>query len=69
MTTSDFLEPDGSLSIEQIDNIAIRIDVDSVLYKDKIDLYVPPKMRNVLSEPTWENKMDVFGRIIQQHMN
>lgn len=59
-----------NLTPEQIDAIVHKnIDSGTILYEDKNDLYVPPSMRNDLSEPTWEYKMDALGKIIQQKMN
>ena len=58
------------LTPEQIDRIVFTcIDVGTILYQPKNDLYVPPKMRNDLSDPTWEHKMETFGKVIQEHMN
>lgn len=58
------------LTLKQIDNIVFTcIDVGTILYQPKNDLYVPPKMRNDLSDSAWEYKMETLGKVIQEHMN
>lgn len=72
MTEIEGLDPFQELSLtpEQIDAIVHKnIDAGTILYNDKNDLYVPPSMRNDITEPTWEYKMNAFGRIIQEKMN